>query len=52
MAAARDCIEDTLRLRCGLSTNSGSMWEQSFKSTDEDDTQNIGLLGCLQIRTA
>lgn len=31
MAAARDCIEITLRLRCGLSTKSGSMWEQSFK---------------------
>ena len=52
MAAARDCIEITLRLRCGLSTKSGSMWEQSFKSIDEDETQNTCLLGCLQIRTA
>ena len=43
MAAARDCIEITLRLRCGLSTKFGSMWEQSFKSTDEGETQNTGL---------
>ena len=48
--AARDCIEVTVRLRCGLSTKSGSMWEQSFKSKDK--TQNKGLWGCLQLRTA
>ena len=51
MAAARDCIEVALRLRFGLSTKAGSMWQQSFKSTDEDETQNTCLLGCLQLRT-